>query len=186
MVSLAELWMPIIASTVAVFVVSSLVHMVLKGHAADYNCLPNEDQVRDALRKGNLAPGFYPLPYCKGMKDMDSPEMVKKFTEGPVGYVVIRPSGSPGMGKFLGAWFLYCALVSFFLAYLAAHTIARGTAYLEVFRVVGTAAFLVYGLSQLLDAIWKGQRLSATFKYIVDGTLYALVTAGVFGWLWPL
>ena len=185
MVSLVELWMPIAASAVAVFGVSSLVHMVLKWHMADCTGLPNEDQVREALRKGGLAPGSYALPYCKGMKDMASPEMLKKFTEGPVGYVVIRPSGAPGMGKYLGAWFLYCVLVSFFLAYLAAHTVAKGTAYLEVFRVVGTAAFLVYGLSPLLDAIWKGQRMSATLKYVVDGLLYALVTAGIFGWLWP-
>lgn len=185
MVALAELWMPIIASAVAVFVVSSLIHMVVKWHAADYLGLPNEDQVRDALRKSGLAPGSYNLPYCKDMKVMASPEMVKKFTEGPVGHLVIRPNGAPAMGKFLGAWFLYCLLVSFFLAYLAAHTVARGTVYLEVFRVVGTVAFLVYGISQLLDAIWKGQRLSATLKYVVDGLLYALVTAGVFGWLWP-
>ena len=185
MVTLTELWMPIVVSAVAVFVVSSLIHMVVKWHAPDYSGLSNEDAVRDALRKGGVAPGFYVFPFCKGMKDMASPEMVKKYTEGPVGHVVIRPSGAPNMGKYLGAWFGYCVLVSFFLAYLAAHTVAKGTAYLEVFRVVGTAAFLVYGLSQLLDAIWKGQRLSATAKYVLDGLLYALFTAGVFGWLWP-
>ena len=185
MVALAELWMPIVASAIAVFVVSSLVHMVIKWHAADCKGFPNEDAVRDALRKGGLAPGSYFFPHCKGMKEMGSPEMVKKFVEGPVGYVVIRPSGNPGMGKYLGAWFLYCVLVAFFLAYLAAHTVAKGTEYLAVFRVVGTAAFLVHGISPLLDAIWKGQRLSATFKYMFDGLLYALVTAGVFGWLWP-
>lgn len=186
MVTLTELWMPVIGSAVAVFVVSSLVHMVIKWHAADYKGLPNEDQVRDVVRKASLAPGAYNVPYCKGgMKDMGTPEMVKKFTEGPVGYLVILPNGAPNMGKYLGSWFLYCVLVSFFLAYLAAHTIARGTAYLAVFRVVGTAAFLAYGLSQLVDAIWKGQRLSATSKHVADGLLYALVTAGVFGWLWP-
>ena len=185
MVLLAELWMPIVASAIAVFGVSSLIHMAIKWHAADYKGLPNEDAVRDALRKSGLAPGSYYFPYCKRMQDMASPEMVKKFTEGPVGHVVIRPSGAPGMGKYLVAWFLYCVLVSFFLAYLAAHSVARGTEYLAVFRVVGTAAFLVYGLSQLLDAIWKGQRLSAAIKYVFDGLLYALMTAGVFGWLWP-
>ena len=160
-------------------------YFAIKWHAADYKGLPNEAQVLDTLRKGGLAPGFYNFPYCTGMKEMGSPEMVKKFAEGPVGHLVIRPSGDFSMGKYLGAWFLYCVLVSCCLAYLAAHTLARGTVYLDVFRVVGTAAFLVYGVSQLLDAIWKGQRLPATFKYVVDGLFYALVTAGVFGWLWP-
>jgi len=185
MVALAQLWIPIVVSAVLVFVVSCLVHMVIKWHAVDYKPVPNEDDVREVLRKNRLAPGSYFFPYCKNMKDMASPEMVKKHVEGPVGYVVVRPNGAPNMGKYLGAWFLYCVLVSFCLAYLAAHTIAKGTAYLEVFRVVGTAGFLVYGVSQLLDAIWKSQRMSATIKYIADGLMYALVTAGVFGWLWP-
>jgi hypothetical protein len=184
MVTLAELWIPIVASAVAVFAVSSLIHMVLKWHAPEHGRLPNEDEVRAVLRKGGLAPGSYHVPFCK-MEDMSKPEMVKKFIEGPVGHIVIRPSGPPAMGKYLGAWFLYSLLVSFFLAYLASRTVARGTEYLEVFRVVGTAAFLVYGVSQLLDAIWKGQRLPSTFKYVVDGLLYSLFTAGVFGWLWP-
>jgi hypothetical protein len=185
MVTLTELWMPMIVSAVAVFVVSALVHMVLKWHAADYKGLPNEDQVREVLRKGGIAPGAYVFPYCKSMKDMGSPEILKKYTEGPVGHLTILPSGAPNMGKYLGTWFVYCLVVSIFLGYLAAHTIARGALYLEVFRVVGTAAFLVYGLSQLVDSIWKGQRWSATLKHVIDGLLYALVTAGIFGWRWP-
>jgi hypothetical protein len=163
MVTLPELWIPIVGSAIAVFAVSSLIHMVIKWHAADYLGLPNEDEVRAALRKGNLAPGSYHVPWAK-MKDLSAPDVVKKFTEGPVGHIVIRSSGPPAMGKYLGMWFLYCLLVSFFLAYLASRTVDRGTEYLEVFRVVGTAAFLVYGVSQLLDSIWKGQRLPSTFK----------------------
>jgi hypothetical protein len=184
MVTLVDLWLPIVVSAVAVFAVSSLIHMFIKWHAADYRGLPNEDAVRDVLRKASLRPGSYFFPYCQ-MKEMAAPEMVKKFVEGPVGYVVIRPSGPPSMGKYLAAWFAYCVLVSILLGYLAAQSMARDAASFEVFRVVGTAAFLVYGISQLLDAIWKGQRLSATWKYVLDGLIYALVTAGSFGWLWP-
>ena len=184
-VPLLALWMPIVASAVAVFLVSSLVHMVLKWHASDYRGLSNEDEVREVLKRSGLKPGSYFLPYCKDMKETTTPAMVAKFTEGPVGHLVVAQNGPPAMGKYLGGWFAYCLLVSFFVAYLAAHTIAPGAPYLSVFRVVGTVAFMTYGLSALVDSIWKQQPLTPTVKHMVDGLLYALVTAGCFGWLWP-
>jgi hypothetical protein len=36
-----------------------------------------------------------------------------------------------------------------------------------------------------MNAIWFGYRWSATAKDVVDGMIYGLLTAGVFGWLWP-
>jgi hypothetical protein len=54
-----------------------------------------------------------------------------------------------------------------------------------VFRVAGTAAFLAYGVGQLSNGIWKGQTLSMTIKELIDGLVYAGLTAGTFGWLWP-
>ena len=52
-------------------------------------------------------------------------------------------------------------------------------------RVVGTAAFLAYGLGLVVNGIWKGQMWSNTIKEIFDGLVYSLLTAGTFGWLWP-
>ena len=72
-----------------------------------------------------------------------------------------------------------------FVAYLAAHTVPAGANYLVVFRVVGTAAFLAYGLGHVSDGIWKGQTWSMTIKEVLDGLVYGLLTAGTFGWLWP-
>ena len=43
MTFLAQLWMPIVLSAVLVFAASSLIHMVLKWHNADYRPLANED-----------------------------------------------------------------------------------------------------------------------------------------------
>jgi hypothetical protein len=71
------------------------------------------------------------------------------------------------------------------VAYLTAHTVAMGTDYLQVFRVVGTAAFLAYGLGTISNSIWKGQPWSVTIKELFDGFIYASLTAGTFGWLWP-
>jgi hypothetical protein len=185
MVGLTELLVPIAVSAVIVFVVSSLIHMVFKWHASDYRGLAKEEEAADAIRLSNPSPGIYNLPVCKDMKDMASPAMQEKFKRGPVATIVVRPNGAPPMGKSLGLWFVYSALVSLFAGYLAGRTLPAGTDYLAVFRVVGASAFMAYGLANIVDSIWKGFPWSVSVKHTFDGLLYALVTAGTFGWLWP-
>jgi hypothetical protein len=185
MVSIPELWLPIVVAAVLVFVVSSLVHMVLGYHKSDYRQLSREAEVMDALRAASVTPGQYSFPYCASMKEMGTPEAKARFEKGPVGLVTVMPSGAPAMGKFLGLWFGYCLLVSVFVACIASRTLAPGTPYLQVFHIAGAVAFMAYGVSQLVGPIWMGQRWSATLKNVFDGLLYALVTAGAFGWLWP-
>jgi len=182
-VSLAALWLPIVLSAVIVFVASSILHMVLPYHRGDYKQLPDEGKVAAALRP-SPAPGLYVIPYATH-QNMKSPEVQEKYNQGPVGFVTLFPSGAPAMGKFLGLWFVYCALVSFFVAYLTGHTLAAGTPYLAVFRVVGTAAFLSYGLGNLPNGIWRGYPWANVIKDVIDGLIYGLLTAGTFGWLWP-
>ncbi|MBZ0089079.1 MAG: hypothetical protein K8H90_01745 [Thermoanaerobaculia bacterium] len=162
-----------------------MLHTLLKYHASDYRPLPKEDETVEHLRAAGLTPGLYHFPHCPSMKEMGAPAMIEKMRTGPVGTMTILPSGPPAMGRYLGLWILNCLLIGFFVAYLAGRTLAPGTAYLQVFRVAGTAAFMAYGLSQFANSIWKGQPWSATVKEIFDGLLYALVTAGAFGWLWP-
>jgi hypothetical protein len=99
--------------------------------------------------------------------------------------LTLFPSGPPAMPKFLGMWFAYCLVIGFFVAYLTGRTVAPGANYLGVFRVAGTAAFLAYGLGNLSNGIWKGQPWGVTLKEVIDGLVYALLTAGTFGWLWP-
>jgi hypothetical protein len=184
MVSLSALWLPILLSAVIVFIASSIIHMVLPYHRNNYRPLPDEDKLTAVLRSAGLTPGLYHFPFCTH-KDMKSPAVQEKFKQGPVGLLTVFPSGPPAMPKFLGLWFAYCLLIGFFVAYLAAHTVVPGAPYLGVFRVVGTAAFLAYGLGILSNGIWKGLPWSIVAKEAFDGLLYALLTAGTFGWLWP-
>lgn len=184
MVSLAHLWLPILLSAVIVFVASSILHMVLPYHKSDYKKLPDEDKVRAALRGAGLTPGLYHFPHCTH-KEMNSPEVVEKFKEGPVGFVTVFPSGPPNMGKFLGQWFVYCVIVGFFAALAVVHSIQFGAPYRHVFHVVGSTAFLAYGVGPLVNGIWKGQPWGMTLKEVFDGLIYAALTAGTFGWLWP-
>jgi hypothetical protein len=185
MVPLSALWLPIVLSAVIVFVASSIIHMVLPIHKSDYRKLPDEEKVLDTLRAVGITPGrTYHFPHCTH-QDMKSPEMTEKFRRGPIGLMNVMSSGPPAMGKFLGLWFVYCIVIAFFVAYLTGHVLPPGTPYLEVFRVVGTAAFLGYGLGHLQDSIWKAQTWGVTIKHVIDGLIFGLLTAGTFGWLWP-
>jgi hypothetical protein len=185
MVSLGALWLPVLLSAVFVFITSSILHMVFRYHSATYTRLPNEDAVRTAIRAGNPGPGQYIIPHAGGMKEMETPEMQQKYAEGPVGVLNLRRAGKPSMGPYLVQWFVFTLVVSFFVAYVAAHAVAPGTVYLEVFRLVGAVAFLAYAAGQFPAAIWMGKPWSVATIEAFDGLLYALVTAGTFGWLWP-
>ena len=184
-VSLFQLWIPILLSAVCVFAASSLIHMVLKWHASDYRALSNEDEVRAAIRKGTPAPGQYVLPHCADMKDMAKPDMQQKFKDGPVGFLMINPSGVPVMGAALAKWFAFTVLVAFTAAYLASRTLAPGTHYLQVFRVVGAVSFLAYGFGSIPMAIWMGKPWGSAIKDLADALIYGMLSAGIFGWLWP-
>lgn len=185
MVGLGELWLPILVSSVLVFLVSAIIHMVLKYHNKDYTRLPNEDAVRSAIRAGNPAPAQYVIPYCTEMKDMEKPEMKQKYVEGPVAVMNVLSPGLPNMGKNLSQWFGFILVVSLFIAYVAAHALPRGAEYLSVFQIVGAVGFLAYGMGQFTSAIWMGKPWGVALKEALDGLVYGLVTAGTFGWLWP-
>jgi hypothetical protein len=184
MISLGALWLPILLSAVIVFVASSIMHMLLPYHHSDYQPLPDEDKLLAALRSAGLTRGLYIFPFGTH-KDMKSPAMIEKYKQGPIGMMTVLPSGPPAMPKFLVMWFAYCLIIGVFVAYLTGHTVAAGADYLAVFRVAGTAAFLVYGLGHVSNGIWKGQTWSMTIKEVLDGLVYGLLTAGTFGWLWP-
>lgn len=184
MVAIHTLWLPILLSAVIVFVASSIMHMVLPYHRSDYKKLPDEDKVSAALRSSGVTRGLYSTPYCTH-KEMKSPEMQEKFKQGPVVLITVFPSGAMNMGKYLGLWFAYCLVIGVFTAYLTGRVLVPGTNYLAVFRVAGTVSFMAYGVGQLNDSIWKGQPWSNTIKHFIDGLIFALLTAGTFGWLWP-
>ena len=52
-------------------------------------------------------------------------------------------------------------------------------------RDPGTVAFAAYGLTNVLDSIWKGQPWSNTGRSLVDGAVYSVVTGATFCLLWP-
>ena len=185
MVSVIELWLPILVSAVGVFLMSFLLHMVLKYHNSDVRKLDGEDEVLAAIRRGNPPPGNYALPHAT-METMSSPEFIAKRSAGPVAIMTVMPGGPPKMTKELATWFVYSLLVGVFVAYITGRALGEGPVdYLDVFRFAGTTAFMGYGLAQIIESVWWGRAWSVTMKNLFDALVYALVTAGIFGWLWP-
>lgn len=185
MVTTLSLWLPILVAAIAVFVVSSVIHMLLTYHRDDYRRIEAEDAVMNALRPFNIPPGDYVLPYAGTARRMSEPDFIEKRTRGPVALMTVVPAGKPAMTGSLVQWFVYCIVVGVFAAYLTGHIVAAGANYATVFRFAGTVAFCGYGLALLQNSIWYKRNWAATLKSVFDAAVYALVTAGVFGWLWP-
>ena len=185
MVSLTALWLPILLSAVVVFFASFVMHMVLTYHRQDFRRLPDEDKVMAALGPLRIAPGDYFMPHGGSPAAMKDPAFIAKMTAGPVAIMTIRKSGPPSMGPALAQWFVYTLAVSALSAYVASRAVTPGADYLSVFRFAGTTAFASYAMGQIPASIWMGRNWGTTIKAVVDGLVYGLLTAGVFGWLWP-
>ncbi len=185
METLTTLWLPILVSAVFVFIVSSVIHMALPVHKKDFQKLAREDELLASMRLLGVEPGQYMFPCPTSMKDMSSPDMLKKYAQGPVGQLTVRPNGTPAIGKSLVQWFAYSIVIALFAGYVGTLALAPGADSMQVFRVTGTVAVLGYAFSNVSDSIWKGASWITTAKYVLDGVAYGLVTGAAFAWLWP-
>ena len=185
MTAVTALWLPILVSAVLVFVASAIIHMATPWHAGDYRRVPDEDRLAGALRGVGLPPGDYMLPRSSSMKEMNTPEFRKKMEDGPVTIFTVLPNGQWGMGGQLAQWFVFTLVVGLFAGYVAGLALPPGADYRVVFRFVSVTAFLGYALALWEMSIWYRRSWMTTVRSTVDGLVFALLTAGVFGWLWP-
>jgi hypothetical protein len=184
MTFLHTLWLPILLSSVFVFIASSIIHMVLPWHKSDYTKVPEEDKVIGALRPLAIPPGDYMVPSCKP-EEMKSPEFIEKLNKGPVMVVTVIPNGPFSMGKSLLLWFLYLVVVSIFAGYITFHALPVGAGYRSVFRFAGATSFMGFSLAIWQMSIWYRRKWWTTIKATIDGLIYAGLVGGTFGWLWP-
>jgi len=185
MVPVLSLWLPIVLAAVIVFVASTIIHMLLRYHASDLRQLPHEDDVMAALRGFDVPPGDYCMPRAGSMAAMKDPAFVEKMKAGPVAIMTVMPSGPSAMGGTFVLWFLYTVVVGGVVAYVTGHALPPGTPYRGVFKLAGATAFAAYALALPPFSIWYKRSWVTTFKGMFDGLVYALLTAGTFGWLWP-
>src|SRR5437867_3419973 len=182
MTPLTTLWLPIVVSTVIVFVASNILWMALPfWHRRDYGKLAEEGRVLDALSAAKS--GQYILPFVNWGKlpPAEREEMAKR----PMALLLVRNPAKFSFPAALVAWIVDLLVINILIAYIPAVTLRPGTPYLEVFRIVGTAGILAYSFNSVSDSIWYGKPWPVTAKVFVDGITYGLLTAGTFGWLWP-
>lgn len=184
-VPILSLWLPILLSAVVVFILSTLIHMVLRYHTKDFRRIPDEDAFNDALRKFNVPAGAYMVPYATSMEEMRSEAFKEKVKKGPRAVMTIMPGGDMSMTSQLIQWFVYSVVIGVFAAYVAGRALPEGAGYLSVFRFVGVTAFCCYVVADWPASIWYRRSWGTTLRNTFDGLIYALFTAGVFGWLWP-
>ena len=185
MVSLTSLWLPILVSAIAVFVASSILHLVLPFHRNDFKPIPREDEVLEALRRFNIPPGDYLAPRPASAADMRSPAFVEKAKKGPMVMMTISPGGSISIGTNLGMWFVYLLVVGVLTADLTGDALAPGAGVEDVCMFAGTIAFMGYALALLQNSIWSQRNWWTTCKSLIDGLIYATITGQTFGWMWP-
>lgn len=184
---LSELWMPILVSGGICFVWSAVAWIALPHHKHEWRRLSTEPDVLSALRKDPPSPGLYTFPYAMHA-DLNRADIRTALEKGPVGFITVGRNGVPNMGKMMGQSVLFYLVTSTLAAYVAWHAAPGsklGVPYLTTFRIVGTVATMAYGLGTIPESIWFARPWKSWGYQMVDGTVMGLLTAGVFGWLWP-
>lgn len=178
---LTELWLPIVAATGAVFILSSLMWMALPFHKRDYEKLPGEAEFSALLRKNPLPIGRYVIGWCA---PGDKKEPAKP--DDPHALLLVQKAAA-GMGKSLLVWIVYVLAISVLVGYLASLSLSlsRGADALSVFRHTSVAALLAYGGAAFPKAIWEGVPWKMVPAAVLDALVYAAATGAVFTWLWP-
>ncbi|HVE71116.1 MAG TPA: hypothetical protein VNI54_07085 [Thermoanaerobaculia bacterium] len=183
MVSLVDLWLPILIAAVIVHIASAFMHMALPfWHTADYGKTGNDGPFVEAMR--SLRSGLYMIPAMPPSKPTE--EQMAEWSKGPSAIMYLRNPASFSFPRTLGLHFLQCLVSAILVAYIAGQTLAPGTEYMRVMQIAGATGTIFWSFgSNISDAIWYGKPWRSAIKYAIDGLIYGLLMGGVFGWLWP-
>jgi len=180
------LWLPAFVATLFVFLGGFVVNMLLPHHRSDWSKLSDEDDLREAIRSQDLERGQYTFPHAASTAEAQTEAHQKRVDEGPNGFLIIGPNEVGPSVRQLVLHYVHVAFISIFVAYVCSAAIPVGADYLKVFQVAGTAALLAYAGSVFALSIWYHFAWAYTWRRAADGLFYALLTAGAFGWLWPM
>jgi len=188
-----HLWLPILASTAAVWIVSALAWMLVGHHKGDWRAVPREDEFIATVKRMGIAPGSYGFPEFRRLEGMSKEEKRAKMEEmqrSPMG--ILRVWGPVSMGRNMLLTLLVLFITSVLIAYLGWNALPHGTAlgetrpgFAKVMQVLGTAGVLAYCVAGLPNDIWFQRSAREIVMCLIDGIVFGLLTGAVFAWLWP-
>lgn len=178
------LWLPIVLSAAAVWMLALVVWMMLPHHKQDFVGLPDEDGFMEYLRKSKIPPGNYGFPDARTRVAMQSDKVQQAWKDGPVGHLSVWKTPLTMGDKMIGTFLVYL-VVSVLIAYLTRVAIPGSAGFAKVFQVAATSGMLAYCFSSIPNAIWWGSYKRTIVANVIDGVLYGLVTGAIFAWLWP-
>lgn len=180
---LLSLWLPILLSGIAVFMLSFVMWMLMPHHKSDWAKVPDEPALIEALK--DAPAGMYMFPYCADPEQWKDPEWIEQRNANASGSLIVRPRGPWSMGSTMLQSFVFNVIVSLVTAYVATIAFGKGADGTDVFRLTATVAFLAYTGALAWDMIWAQKPGKAVFKNVLDGLLYGLATGALFMLLWP-
>lgn len=184
MTDLFALWLPVVLSAVVCFFASFFLWAATPWHKPDMKAFPDQDAADEAFNRLGLAPGHYVMPQPRDKAECKSEAFQERYKRGPWLSVMVQ-NGMPNMGKNMALTVGVFLLTGIGIAYVAGLSMTPGTDSMRVFRVVGSVAFMAYGFGSMINGVWFGKPAGWVFRDLVDALVYALLTAGFFGWLWP-
>ncbi|MDX1625483.1 MAG: hypothetical protein R3323_03115 [Wenzhouxiangellaceae bacterium] len=180
---LITLWLPIVVTTIVLFLASFLFWAVSPHHKPDVRKWPDEDRLLAFIRESGAEPGQYVFPLIQP-EEMKQDAAQRRYREGPWGQIVLW-SSQPNMPMNMVKTVLLFLVVTVLVAYLGALALPAGASFGDVFQVVGTAAILAHTTGGMLNEIWFSKPLRAKITNALDGIAYGVLTGVIFGWLWP-
>jgi len=188
---LTALWIPILASAAAVWIISAVFWMAINHHNKDFDRLPDEAAFIAAVKSLNIPPGVYGFPYFGDRSACNTPEGKKAMTEGPLGMLYNWRPGL-GMGKNMVITFLVYIAVSVCIAYIAWNAfrhdgvpVAPAPSFGRVMQITGTAGVAAYAFAFIPGGVWFQAKGRSLVLGMIDGVVYGLVTGAIFAWRWP-
>jgi hypothetical protein len=185
MTPFTSLLLPIVVSAVAVFVLSTIIHMAMPWHKTDYANVPDEAAATTAIQSLNLAPDDYAVPNPRLPGGGKNPDFIANFERGPTFHMTLIPPGGMNMGKLMGTWFGFMLLISVIAGCVTGSIVAPGGNTHAVFHFSAIIAACSYGFGTWPLSIWYHRKWSTAFKETFDAVLYGLATGAVFMWMWP-
>lgn len=197
---LAHLWLPILLSGVGVWMASFVAWMAIGHHKKDRDAIANEQEFMDTITRMNIRPGNYGFPdFCQHDKlpRRERMEALKAlYDKHPQG--LLRVWAPTNMGANMLLTFVFYLVTSAVIGYLGwaalphvspsamVSDVGAGTpTFGKVFQVLGTAGVLAYCFASFPNDLWFQKKRRAMVMDCIDGVVFGLITAAIFGWFWP-